>query len=166
MSGSAPLRLRGPAATDALGARLAGALAPGDVIGLSGPLGAGKSALARAILAARLAADGRAEDMPSPSYTLVQTYRAGGVDLLHADLYRLSDPEEALELGLIEAFDGAICLIEWPDRLGPFAPARRLEIALSLAEGGAARDLTATAVGSNWAEALSALTEAGRGDQA
>lgn len=149
------------AATAALGARLAAALAPGDVALLSGPLGAGKSALARAVIRARLAAAGApAEDVPSPTYTLVQTYGAGGVAIRHADLYRLGDPEEAEDLGLLEGLDGAILLVEWPDRLGALTPPRRLEIALDLVEPPqAGRRLAWRAVGDGWAAVAAALTE-------
>jgi tRNA threonylcarbamoyladenosine biosynthesis protein TsaE len=99
------------------------------VLLLTGSLGAGKSALARAIIQARL---GRAEDVPSPTFTLVQTYEAPGGDLWHADLYRLTHPDEVIELGLEDAFTSAICLIEWPDRLGRLAPQDAVHVALSL----------------------------------
>lgn len=152
-----PFRLTGAAATDMLGAALGPALCAGDVVGLSGPLGAGKSALARAAIGARLAAEGRAEETPSPSYTLVQTYALADLEIWHADLHRLAAPEEAVELDLVEAFDAAICLIEWIDRLGPLLPPRRLELRLDIAEEGAARDLWAQPVGSNWDAALDAM---------
>ncbi len=129
------LPLPDEAATDALGAALARALRPGDAILLSGGLGAGKSALARAAIAALLAEDGREEDIPSPSFTLVQTYDALRGEIWHVDLYRLAGPEGCAELGLEEAFAGAIVFVEWPDRLGPLAPARRLEIALYFGSG-------------------------------
>ncbi len=120
-------------------ARLAAALAPrlraGDTLLLSGPIGAGKSAFARALIRARLG--NPAEDVPSPTFTLVQTYENAGGDIWHCDLYRLTHPDEALELGLDEAFATAICLIEWPDRLGPAAPrnALRLDFAADPATG-------------------------------
>lgn len=115
-------------ATTRLGAALAGLLRPGDTLLLHGSIGAGKTHLARALILARL---GRLEDVPSPSFTLVQTYAADGVDIWHADLYRLSHPDEVWELGLNDAFTTAICLIEWPDRLGGSAPANALHITLS-----------------------------------
>jgi tRNA threonylcarbamoyladenosine biosynthesis protein TsaE len=128
------LSLPDPVATERLGAALGRALAPGDALLLTGGLGAGKSSLARAAVLARLAAEGEAtEDAPSPSFTLTQTYRAGDVELWHVDLYRLSGWEEALELGLEEALADAICLIEWPERLGPLTPARALGVALDFA---------------------------------
>lgn len=116
------------AATTRLGASLAGHLVGGDTLLLSGPIGAGKTHFARAFIQARL---GHTEDVPSPSFTLVQTYVADDVDIWHADLYRLSHPDEALELGLEDAFATAICLIEWPDRLGQGTPPNALTIALS-----------------------------------
>ncbi|MGF1501114.1 MAG: tRNA (adenosine(37)-N6)-threonylcarbamoyltransferase complex ATPase subunit type 1 TsaE [Paracoccaceae bacterium] len=115
-------------ATETLGHRIAGALGPGDAVMLSGPLGAGKSALARALIRARLG-DPEAE-IPSPTFTLVNVYEAPGGQIWHADLYRLGDPGEWAELGLEEA-EAALLLVEWAERLGPAAPARRLEITLT-----------------------------------
>lgn len=109
-----------PEATDALAARLAKVVQPGDTLLLSGALGAGKTHLARALIRACLG--NPSEPVPSPTFTLVQTYDAGETALWHADLYRLGDPGEVAELGLDDAFDDAICLIEWPDRLAPDWP--------------------------------------------
>lgn len=122
------LFLADDAATDRLGAWLAPRLQPGDCLLLEGSIGAGKSHLARAIIRARL---GRMEDVPSPTFTLVQSYEAEGVDIWHADLYRLGHPDEALELGLDEAFARAITLIEWPERLGSAAPRDAIRLRLS-----------------------------------
>lgn len=113
------LFLSSPDATAALARRLAPQLRPGDVIFLEGPIGAGKTHFARALISARLERAGRAEDIPSPTYTLVQTYDDGTTEIWHADLYRLTGPEDVVELGLADAFETAICLVEWPDRLGP-----------------------------------------------
>ena len=115
-------------ATARLGQWFAARLQAGDCLLLEGQIGAGKSHFARAFIQARL---GRAEDVPSPTFTLVQSYQAD-VEIWHADLYRLSHPDEVLELGLDEAFDSAVCLIEWPDRLGSLLPkgAMRLRFAL------------------------------------
>lgn len=123
------LRISLPTAdsTDALGHALAPALRPGDAVLLTGTLGAGKSQLARAIIRARL---GRMEEVPSPTFTLVQTYDDAECDLWHADLYRLSHPDEVIELGLDEAFQTAICLVEWPDRLGRLAPENPIRVTL------------------------------------
>lgn len=121
------LFLADPDATDALGSALSGALCVGDTVLLSGPLGAGKSQLARAIIRARL---GRMEDVPSPTFTLVQTYPDAGGDLWHSDLYRLTHPDEVIELGLDEAYAQAICLIEWPENLGRYGPQDAISVAL------------------------------------
>ena len=131
-SKSITIALADPDATDRLGVWLAAHLQPGDCLLLSGPIGAGKSHLARALIRARL---GRFEDVPSPTFTLVQTYEAD-VEIWHADLYRLSHPDEVLELGLDEAFDRAICLIEWPDRLGRLVPKGAISVTLSAQGGG------------------------------
>lgn len=118
--------------TSDLGRWLAARLGAGDCLLLHGAIGAGKSHLARAFIQARL---GRAEDVPSPTFTLVQTYQAD-VEIWHADLYRLSHPDEAAELGLEDAFSQAICLIEWPERLGNLMPADALHLHLSQQGGG------------------------------
>ncbi len=113
------------AATDAFGAALGGALRAGDAVLLSGPLGAGKSALARAAIR-RLLDDPRAE-VPSPSYTLVNVYDAPAGPVWHVDLYRLSGGgDEMAELGLEAAMGRAVLFVEWPDRLGTALPARYL----------------------------------------
>ena len=120
--------LASPEATAALGVRLAGRLRAGEAVMLEGPMGAGKSHLARAAIRALTTPE---EEVPSPSYTLVQTYEArDGTPIWHADLHRLSGPEEAWELGLAEAFGEAICLVEWPDRLGALAPPGALWVRL------------------------------------
>ncbi len=117
-------------ATRALAERIAPMLRAGDTILLQGPIGAGKTHFARSLIQARLAAVGVAEDVPSPTFTLVQTYVADGFEIWHADLYRLTGPDEIAELGLEQAFSDAICLVEWPDRLGSLRPARALELTL------------------------------------
>lgn len=120
-------------ATTALGRWLADHLRAGDTLLLSGPIGAGKTHLARALIHA---ATGSMEDVPSPSFTLVQTYERPGLEIWHADLFRLGHPEEVLELGLGDAFGRALCLVEWPDRLGALAPPEALRLALSIAGEG------------------------------
>jgi tRNA threonylcarbamoyladenosine biosynthesis protein TsaE len=113
--------------TAALGVRLARLARAGDCILLEGPIGAGKSHLARSFIQARL---GRLEEVPSPTFTLVQVYQAGEVEIWHADLYRLTHPDEVWELGLDDAFDHAITLVEWPDRLGQHLPDQALRLRL------------------------------------
>lgn len=132
---AAPLLLDLPdaEATEALGRRLAALARPGDVFLLEGPIGAGKSCLARAFIRARL---GREEEVPSPSFTLVQVYEAHGVEIWHADLYRLTHSDEVWELGLDDAFLTAICLVEWPDRLGAHVPPDAMRIRLDAAGEG------------------------------
>lgn len=120
-------------ATDAFATALASHLAPGDTLLLDGPVGAGKTAFARALIGALRARAGLPpEDVPSPTFTLVQTYATGAFDTWHADLYRLSGPHEIAELGLEDAFATALCLVEWPDRLGAATPpdAARLTFAV------------------------------------
>jgi tRNA threonylcarbamoyladenosine biosynthesis protein TsaE len=119
-------------ATQALAARLAAIARVPDVILLSGDLGAGKTAFARAFIRA-WSADPDTE-VPSPTFTLVQPYETARGSVWHFDLYRLGDPDELWELGIEQAFAEAICLIEWPDRLGSWVPANRLEIALDLCD--------------------------------
>jgi tRNA threonylcarbamoyladenosine biosynthesis protein TsaE len=150
------LLLPDEAATARVGAALGRALAPGDALLLEGPLGAGKSALARAAVQARLADEGRIEEVPSPTYTLVQVYPSAAGEIWHADLYRLTDPDDVAELGLLDAFAEAICLIEWPDRLGPYAPARALSARLGFPEGGGGRTLALTPRGAGWDAAVAA----------
>ena len=105
-------------ATSSLGAAMAAVLAPGDTVLLTGDVGAGKTHLARSIIQARLRAAGlQIEDVPSPTFTLVQVYEDGTGEIWHTDLYRVSNPDELIELGLDEAFETAIVLVEWPDRL-------------------------------------------------
>jgi tRNA threonylcarbamoyladenosine biosynthesis protein TsaE len=115
------------AATAGLAATLAGLVGKGDVIALAGDLGAGKTALARAFIRTLAGTD---EEVPSPTFTLVQTYDFALGTIWHFDLYRLDRPDDALELGIEDAFAEGISLIEWPDRLGPFLPADHLTVTL------------------------------------
>ena len=124
-----------PDETDRLARALAPLAAPGLVICLWGDVGAGKTAFARHLIQHLQTPHGPPEDVPSPTFTLVQTYPAGPLDILHADLYRLNGPADALELGLAEAFDTALCLIEWPDRLGALVPELALHMNFSVAPG-------------------------------
>jgi tRNA threonylcarbamoyladenosine biosynthesis protein TsaE len=131
------LILADEAATQALGRRLADLLRPGEAICLSGPLGAGKSTLARALVRALTRPD---EEVPSPTFTLVQFYEGRDFPIAHFDLYRLTDPDEAYEIGLDEALDGGAAVVEWPQRLEGRLPADRLDIEIEIVgEGRTAR---------------------------
>lgn len=128
------LSLRDESATAALGRAMARALGAGDVLFLSGPLGAGKSALARAIIRQKLGDEDI--EVPSPSYTLVNVYDSCDTEIWHADLYRLSEAEELGELGLADAWGRALVLVEWPEKIGNDKALRRLEIELGPTVGG------------------------------
>ncbi|ESQ90826.1 hypothetical protein ABAC460_08330 [Asticcacaulis sp. AC460] len=103
----------------------------GDVVYLTGALGMGKSSLARGLIRALTYPD---QDVPSPTFTLIQSYEAADFTLLHLDLYRLESPDEAYELGLDDALPSSVLLIEWPDRLGHLGYDDRLDIVLELAD--------------------------------
>ena len=104
-------------AMEAFGKRIAARLCVGDVVALNGGLGAGKTTLARSIIAAL----GHVGEVPSPTFTIIETYDALNPPLVHADFYRLDDPAEAEELGLDDYRDGAALIAEWPDHAGGFA---------------------------------------------
>lgn len=142
-------------ATAALAAALAPRLGPGDVLLLSGGIGAGKTHFARSLIQARLATP---EDVPSPTFTLVQTYETPETEIWHADLYRLDGPDSLLELGLAEAFDTAICLIEWPDRLQEVAPATALSLAFSDGPSPDERRLDLSWSDTRWAAKLDGIS--------
>jgi tRNA threonylcarbamoyladenosine biosynthesis protein TsaE len=145
--------------TERLGAALARLLGPGDTVLLRGELGAGKSALARAVIGAALGDAGA--DIPSPSYTLVNIYETAHGPVWHADLYRLTGAAVELEeLGLDDAMGAALVLVEWPERLGPALPARRLDIALTAPRMGG-RDAAITLNGPGW-DAFAGLLEGWR----
>ena len=127
------------AATAAAAAALA---RHGDIFCLYGDLGAGKTTFARGFLRALAVA----EEIPSPTFNLVLDYDTALGTVWHFDLYRLTAPDEVIELGIEDAFAGGICLIEWPDRLGPWLPKQRLEIHLSDGRGGAGRHLHLRAI--------------------
>src|ERR1700704_7200922 len=107
------------------------ALEPGDLITLSGDLGAGKTTFARALI--RHLAGDPAVEVPSPTFTLMQTYELPRFPVVHADLYRVSGSSELAELGFEDLPPGAVVLLEWPDRAAGFLPPDRLDIALTLA---------------------------------
>lgn len=129
MGASRTIHLADPAATEALGAKLAAGLRIGDALLLFGDLGAGKTTLARGLVGAWTGGDC---ETPSPTYTLVQTYDGSDGELWHFDLYRLESPDDAAELGLDEALATGVTVIEWPERLGDSAPPDRLELRLAM----------------------------------
>jgi tRNA threonylcarbamoyladenosine biosynthesis protein TsaE len=139
--GSDHLILSSPEETAALAVRMGGVLRMGDTLLLEGPIGAGKTHFARSLIQSRLITP---EDVPSPTFTLVQTYDAQGSEIWHADLYRLGQPDEVVELGLTDAFETAICLVEWPDRLGQLAPRNALTLRFSTTDDEDARVLDVT----------------------
>ena len=143
--------LTSPQETANLAARIAPHLRAGDTVLLEGPRGAGKTHFARAVILARISVP---EDIPSPTYTMVQTYDAGDVEIWHCDLYRLTSPNEALELGLEDAFENSICLVEWPDRLADLAPNDGLILSFSVVAEAEHRHLTASAKSARWQPVL------------
>jgi tRNA threonylcarbamoyladenosine biosynthesis protein TsaE len=166
------------AATLALARSLTGLLQAGDVVFLIGDLGAGKTTFARGLINALppvgdtgvgdRGADGVGsgdgagdEEVPSPTFTLVQIYERRPAPVWHVDLYRLERPEDVEELGLEEAAREAITLIEWPERLGQRIPADRLEVQLSYGEDANARSVVLIGYGS-WRKRLSAIGGAAR----
>ena len=149
----ASLTLPSPDATARFAQALGARLHPGDTLLLSGGLGAGKTHFARALIQSL---QDNPEDVPSPTYTLVQTYPTTHGELWHADLYRLSDISEIEELGLTEAFECAICLVEWPERLGPLSPANALGITLTVT-GDTTRRADLGWAGDSWAGRLAGL---------
>jgi tRNA threonylcarbamoyl adenosine modification protein YjeE len=140
-------------ATLAFARRLAPLLREGDLVALEGDLGAGKSELARALIRARAGAD---IEVPSPTFTLVQTYALPGLALTHVDLYRLAAPAEVLELGLDEAAATGALLVEWPERAPGLLPGHRLTLRLRQGTHPDARHLE-LAADPGWADRLAAL---------
>ena len=141
-------------ATEALGARIAAALRIGDLVALEGDLGAGKTTLARAILASL----GVTENVPSPTFTLVQEYETPRLTVRHFDLYRLEKPSEIAELGLDDALLDGAALVEWPERAEGLLPDDRLHVALSLDMGTRLARLSGPR---RWHEMLAETTDAG-----
>jgi tRNA threonylcarbamoyladenosine biosynthesis protein TsaE len=143
--------------TALLAVRLGAVLRSGDCLLLDGPIGAGKSHFSRHLIQSVLQVP---EDVPSPTFTLVQTYDTQFGELWHADLYRLSSQDEIEELGLTEAFETAICLVEWPDRLGSLAPNNALTLKLETdAEHEFTRRLTFEWTAPRWSKVLEQLLQ-------
>jgi len=141
------------AATARLGALVAGALAPGDMIGLAGGLGAGKTALARAIIRHLAAAP---IEVPSPTFTLVQEYRELPVPVLHYDLYRIDTAGDLAAIGLEEPDPGAAHLVEWPEKAESLIPPNALLVRLEIDRTGRRAEITGR---DDWRTRLGALPE-------
>lgn len=145
------------AATRDLACSLAHCAVIGDIFALHGDLGAGKTTFARFFLESL----GIDEEVPSPTFPLVQTYRGSingeAVDIWHFDLYRIENAVDALELGIEDAFEDAINLIEWPEKLGAYLPPERLDITLSFPDSSEARLAKMTARGQSWVDRLGKL---------
>ena len=159
------LGLADVAATAALARKIAAVAGPGDIIALSGELGAGKTTFARHFIHAL----GVTEEVPSPTFTLVQTYNApahgagesgarGDTGIWHFDLFRIETPEEILELGMEDAFRDGISLIEWPEKLGSLLPADHLEMRFEYADARGSRSVRLRRHGS-WRQRLERLGE-------
>ena len=141
--------------TEQLGHAVAQLLLLGDCILLDGDLGAGKTAFARAVIQSRL---GTLEDVHSPTFTLVQPYETPAIDIWHCDLYRLASPEACLELGLEDAFETAVTLIEWPERLGTQAPPDALTISIR-AFADDSREITLSSKDATWGTRMQAILD-------
>lgn len=125
MTAPVSITLNSPEETEALAGRIGRDLGVGDVLLLDGSIGSGKTHFARALIRSRMQVP---EDVPSPTFTLVQVYDTQIGEIWHSDLYRLTSVDEIEELGLTEAFETAVCLIEWPEKLGPLTPASALRL--------------------------------------
>jgi tRNA threonylcarbamoyladenosine biosynthesis protein TsaE len=146
--------LTSEAETEALGRRIAGALRPGDTVALCGGLGAGKTALACSIVRRFLPQ----EEVPSPTFTLVQTYDTPRFAIWHVDLYRVKDKRELRELGLDDALDEGVLLIEWPERMAELLPRDRLDVMLEMKDDASERTAKIIARGS-WVARIEQLKQ-------
>ncbi len=146
------------AAMENLARRIADISGVGDVIALSGQLGVGKTVFARAFIRTRTSPD---EEVPSPTFTLVQPYDCTPVPIYHFDLYRINQPDEILELGFDDAVADGTIIVEWPDRLGPYLPADRLDIEISQGSRNDARTVRLTGRG-YWLARVSDVINAGK----
>lgn len=150
-SASWTVELPDEAATARLARQLAPSLTAGDLVTLSGDLGVGKTSFARALV--RVLAENDALDVPSPTFTLLQTYETPRMPVVHADLYRIGGVDDLAELGWDEAADGALVLVEWPEKAGFLVEAERLDVHLQIRPGGAGRVAVLTGWGA-WAGRL------------
>ncbi len=140
MTDCAEFRLVDESATLDLGKSIAAGLVPGMLVALHGPLGAGKTTLARGVLRG-LGYEGRVK---SPTYALVELYELSRLDLYHFDLYRFADPQELIESGLQEAFNGSnVCIVEWAEKAGGLLPVADLAVDMEMANGERIARLTA-----------------------
>lgn len=149
------LNLSTPEETAALARKIAALLRPGDVLLLEGEIGAGKTHFARSLIQSLLSTP---EDIPSPTFTLVQTYDGPDCEIWHADLYRLTSPDEVVELGLTDAFEDSICLVEWPDRLADLRPATALTLAFSMHSEQGRRDLVLSSESKRWVPLMESIS--------
>lgn len=155
MNSPISITLPSPENTARLAVEMASRLEPGDIILLDGPIGSGKTHFARSLIQASLP---EPEDVPSPTFTLIQVYDTGSHEIWHADLYRLTSQDEVEELGLVEAFETAVCVVEWPEKLGDLRPAAALTVQFqTLPDAEDARQLTLTWSNPKWDEKLEFL---------
>ncbi len=152
---SRTITLNSPSETQSLAIQIGTILSAGDVLLLEGPIGAGKTHFARSLIQALLPVK---EDVPSPTFTLVQVYDGPSSEIWHADLYRLSTPNEVVELGLADAFEEAICLVEWPDRLASLAPENALHVRFDMSEKAEHRNLVLSWTSPQWSRKLDGFT--------
>lgn len=141
-------------ATMTFGSRLARCCRAGDILALNGDLGSGKTVFARGFIQGAGLVH---EEVPSPTFTLVQVYDGDAFPIYHFDLYRLEDPEDAFELGIEDAFADGVSLIEWPERLGGYLPPHRLELRFDVAPGSDLRHVEIS--GTGWHDRLRDLDE-------
>ncbi|SMP06402.1 tRNA (adenosine(37)-N6)-threonylcarbamoyltransferase complex ATPase subunit type 1 TsaE [Shimia sagamensis] len=153
---SRTVTLKSPSETQALAIQISATLSAGDVLLLEGPIGAGKTHFARSLIQALLPVQ---EDVPSPTFTLVQVYDGPESEIWHADLYRLSAPDEVVELGLTDAFEEAICLVEWPDRLAELAPENALYLRFDVSKQAEHRQLTISWASPHWSKKLERIAK-------
>lgn len=150
------LSTKTPEQTARLAGKIGASLGAGDCLLLGGPVGAGKTHFARHLIRSLLKTP---EDVPSPTFTLVQTYETSAGELWHADLYRLNTTDEVEELGLASAFEQAICLVEWPELLGKIAPSNALNIWFQPdTNDETRREITIDATATRWKPVLKGLT--------
>jgi tRNA threonylcarbamoyladenosine biosynthesis protein TsaE len=153
-----------PDDTEKLANTLAPLLVIGDVLLLNGVVGAGKTDLARKIIQNQMVKFDLLEDVPSPTFTLVQTYILGETEFIHVDLYRLSHPDEIYELDLERSFEEAICLIEWPGRMGTLEPENALSIEITILDD-TSREIQFLWTDPRWIDKIDTLKTLGLGTE-